>query len=421
MDEGATLILRHDPADLAERIAPFGNGSRPSASLMFVPIPDGTTTVGMLSIQSYRKDAYDFADLDILQSLADYCGGALSRILNREALDESERRLREAQAISHIGNFSWNARTNRVTWSDELFRIYGESRESFVPTFESYLASAHPDDRPRVLETLQAAMASFAGFDHEYRVLLADRSLRWVHARGVAIRTEDGNCAGLEGTCQDITESRKAQQTLQESLREKEALLREIHHRVKNNLQVISSLLRLEAGRCVQPDTRGVLNDMQGRIRSMAMLHESLYRSGRFASVDLSAYLSQLATQAFRTANQSSAGIELRLHLDPCLIGMEQAIPCGLLVNELISNCLKHGFPDGRSGEVQLALSNPDDGRRIQLTVSDTGVGLPEDFGAIRGLSLGLQLVSDLARQLGGTLEIGPERAAIFTVTFQGQ
>ncbi len=220
---------------------------------------------------------------------------------------------------------------------------------------------------------------------------------------------------------QDISQRKQAEQALQQSLQEKVALLNEVHHRVKNNLQVITSLLRLEAARSAQPDTKAVLKDMQGRIYAMALLHESLYRAGNFASIDLATYLKQLAMQAFRAQSSDSAAVRLVLELAAVDVILDQATPCGLLVNELISNALKHGFPDGRVGEVRVVLQPGPLASSWQLTVCDTGVGLPDDFLARRAQSLGLQLVADLARQLGGTLEIEPGPGANFKVTFPVQ
>lgn len=204
---------------------------------------------------------------------------------------------------------------------------------------------------------------------------------------------------------------------LHASLRETEALLKEVHHRVKNNLQVITSLLRLEAGRSHEPATRLVLKEMQGRIRSMALLHETLYRSGNFARVDMADYLRQLVTQLVRAQGGGETGsVKLILDLSPTRFEIDQAIPCGLIVNELVANSLKHGFPAGSSGEIHVFLG-PDGGGRIRLRVRDTGAGLPADFQARRERSLGLQLVTDLVRQIGGQLEIAPDSpGASFTV-----
>ena len=214
----------------------------------------------------------------------------------------------------------------------------------------------------------------------------------------------------------NITQRMRADEALRSSIREKEALLKEVHHRVKNNLQVITSLLRLEISRSTEIATRGVLTEMQGRIRSMALLHETLYRTGRFARVDLANYLRQLATQLFRAQNTAPGAVRLELDLRSLVVDIDQAIPCGLIVNELLTNSLKHAFGPG-GGELRVRIGADADGW-ARLEVSDSGPGLPPDFEARRGASLGLQLVSDLARQLGGVLEIGPESVPRFAVRF---
>ena len=209
----------------------------------------------------------------------------------------------------------------------------------------------------------------------------------------------------------------RAEEALVSSLREKEALLKEVHHRVKNNLQVIASLLRLEARRIDHSLTRSVLKEMQGRIQSMALLHETLYRSGNFSRVDLAPYLSQLAHQLFRSLIAQPGTVKLNLDLTPVHLEIDQAIPCGLIVNELASNSLKHGFPEGRTGEVWIQLHPDGDKGAFRLVVRDSGVGLPQNFAWQQQRSLGLQLVSDLAQQLQGELKVGPGPEAVFEVT----
>jgi len=221
----------------------------------------------------------------------------------------------------------------------------------------------------------------------------------------------------------ELLETRVRERTsaLNASLKDKEALLKEVHHRVKNNMQVITSLLRLESRRSTVADTKVVLGDMQARIRAMALLHELLYRTGTFASVDLGKYLSQLSTQAFQNQAMNLRSVQLVLNLGSVPVGMDQAVTCGLLVNELISNCLKHGFPAHDQGLVSIDLIRLDDADLWSLRVADTGVGLPGNFEEKRKESLGLQLVSDLARQIGGELEIAPnsDKGVVFIVNFR--
>ena len=203
---------------------------------------------------------------------------------------------------------------------------------------------------------------------------------------------------------------------LSESLREKEALLREVHHRVKNNLQVITSILRLESGRSDNPASIAVLQDMQDRVRSMALLHETIYRTGTFSAIDLGDYLRQVATQAFRALQTGPGQVRLRLDLGTLRLNLDQATPCGLLANELLSNSFKHGFANGGSGEICVELQPLDEQNHWRLRVYDTGVGLPADFQTRREGGLGLKLVAGLAEQIGGRLEIGP--GAMFSVVF---
>lgn len=206
-----------------------------------------------------------------------------------------------------------------------------------------------------------------------------------------------------------------ADRALRHSVHEKDVLLKEVHHRVKNNLQLISSLLRLETGRTDDLRVHDVLTEMQGRILSMALLHETLYRSADLAHINLGHYLTQLARQAFRSL--APAGhLQLRTTLVDAEVEPDQAIPCGLLVNELVANAIKHGFPDDAPGTITVSLAR--DGEALCLDVRDDGVGLPDDLDARRATSLGLHLVSVLATQLNGTLTSDSVAGAHFSLRF---
>ncbi|MCV2366529.1 histidine kinase dimerization/phosphoacceptor domain -containing protein [Roseateles oligotrophus] len=223
---------------------------------------------------------------------------------------------------------------------------------------------------------------------------------------------------------QDVELRRQQQVLAQEvvdrtsALREKTALLLEVHHRVKNNLQVITSLLRMETSRSEHQPTKAVLKDMQGRIRSMALLHETIYRKGTFAAIDLGSYIGQIASESLKTLLIGAGTVSLRLDFGAVQVGLDQATPCGMLVTELLANCLKHGFPEGRTGEISISLALLKKTNIWRLRVSDNGIGLPADFEARRQRSLGLQLVGDLAAQMSGALHIESGSRAVFTVDF---
>ena len=261
---------------------------------------------------------------------------------------------------------------------------------------------------------LSVINATAPSFSFEYPCHSADKK-RWFH---LSVTPLGNGADGVVVSHTDISERKEVEAQLRATVLEKNALLKEVHHRVKNNLQVITSLLRLQASRSTQTETKSVLSEMQSRIRTMAILHETLYRVGVFSSVDLGAFLKDLSILAFRAMHTQSDRVRLELDLASVQVSVEQATACGLLVNELISNCLKHGFPEDVSGEVRVTLNSCDDSQRLRLTVSDTGVGLPADFEARRGQSLGLQLVSDLAKKVGGELVITTTPAVAFEVIF---
>jgi two-component sensor histidine kinase len=215
----------------------------------------------------------------------------------------------------------------------------------------------------------------------------------------------------------EIEERERAEQQIRVSLKEKEMLLQEIHHRVKNNLQVISSLLNLQAGYIESEEIQAVFRDSQNRVRSMALVHEKLYRSTDLARVDLAEYIRNLATFLFGSYQAAAGRIALEVQADKVLLGIDAAVPCGLILNELISNTLKHAFPDGRSGQIWVELGQ-DDNRQVTLVVADNGIGLPPDFDILETDSLGMQLVDTLIEQLDGTLEIQSQAGTQFTITF---
>ena len=215
----------------------------------------------------------------------------------------------------------------------------------------------------------------------------------------------------------DVTRRALIEQQIKMSLQEKEALLREIHHRVKNNLQVISSLLALQARAVADDSTKKMFHESRDRIHSMALLHESLYKSDNLARIDFPEYIRQLAEHLFRSYGVAAEKIHLRAELDPVFLNMDNAVPCGLLVNELISNSLKYAFPNGRGGEIYVGVRSV--GVRVKLTVADDGVGLPAGFDWANARSLGLRLVRTLAQQLDATLEHTGEPGTRFQLTFR--
>ncbi len=218
----------------------------------------------------------------------------------------------------------------------------------------------------------------------------------------------------------DVTEKRRVDELMRASLEEKTVLLQEIHHRVKNNLQIISSLLELQSGLIVDEQFRRYVLDSQNRIMAMALVHEKLYQSECFAAIDFGDYIDDLAHALFAGYVKDSQLVQIRVDAGDFSLGIDEAIPCGLIVNELVSNSLKHAFPSGRRGHITVQSHAGADGR-ITLKVADTGIGLPPllDFDTTE--TLGLQLVAMLVKQLKGTVEMNSgQSGTVFVITFPG-
>ncbi len=202
------------------------------------------------------------------------------------------------------------------------------------------------------------------------------------------------------------------------SLGEKESLLQEVHHRVKNNLQLISSLLSLQAHRIAEPAVAELFAESRNRVRSMALVHENLYRAGNFARVPMDQHLEKLCAQLCHVYGLDERRVRLHLQVDDIELSLSQAVSCGLIVNELVSNALKHAFPGGSSGDIHVRMQALPE-QRYQLTVADSGIGLPVHIGPESADTLGLQLVVDLSHQLRGKLQVVREAGTLFCIEFR--
>jgi PAS domain S-box-containing protein len=229
------------------------------------------------------------------------------------------------------------------------------------------------------------------------------------------IQTEEGMM--VLSAIVDISDRKHKEQSIHAALKEKDVLLGEIHHRVKNNLQVVHSLLGLQSTNLGDETAIGMMRESQNRIRSMALIHQTLYESKDFARVDFRNFLDSLVPTLISSYGVATDRVALLINARDVLLPINAAIPCGLLVNELISNALKHAFPDDRRGEITIALlmDNP---QYAVLTVSDNGVGIPETFNLEQTPTLGLQLVTMLSDQLGGAIEINRANPTRFALRF---
>jgi len=226
----------------------------------------------------------------------------------------------------------------------------------------------------------------------------------------------DGEVVASIAIYRDITKRKKAEEQVRSSLEEKEVLLKEIHHRVKNNMQIVSSMLRLQAGQSKNEDFIEMCNVGQSRIRSIALIHESLYKSSDFARIDFSKYIEKLMTHLFSIYEGGKERIEFEVDVEDVFLDINKAIPCGLIINELVSNSLRHAFPNHMEGKISVEMLR-ENGKHI-LIVKDTGIGFPEEIDFRNAKTLGMQLVTDLVKQLRGTIKLAKDGATEFKITF---
>jgi two-component sensor histidine kinase len=232
----------------------------------------------------------------------------------------------------------------------------------------------------------------------------------------------DGKPMYLAGYTIDITSRKLAGDTIKAALNEKEILLREVHHRVKNNLQVVSSLLNLQANKIADTAIKETLEQSRNRIRSIALVHEKLYQTGNFAEINVKEYTRSLVSELFRVYLADPQKIHIRTEIEDVNIPLMYAIPYGLILNEIISNSLKYAFPEEQAlktkPEIFIVIKTLAN-NRLQLCAGDNGIGLPEDYQLTDSLSLGLYLIRILStEQLDGEIEIANKKGTIFTITF---
>lgn len=294
-----------------------------------------------------------------------------------------------------------------------------------------FIQLTHPDDIHSDLEQLQQMIAGTTSrFQMEKRFIKKNGAVMWGNLTATLIRHQDGTPLYSMGMVEDISEAKhdevvrkQVEQQIKASLQEKEVLLKEVHHRVKNNLQVISSLLRMQARQTNDGSTAALFQDAQHRVQSMSLIHEQLYQSPNLSQIDFGDYLYRLVNNLFHSYGISQQQIALEIETNEPNLTLNTAIPCGLIVNELVSNSLKYAFPNGQSGTIAIQLQSQPCHEHIGsyqgiLTISDNGIGIPQNLDWQTSPSLGLRIVRNLVTQLKGTLTLSQSRGTHFCITF---
>jgi PAS domain S-box-containing protein len=378
-----------------------------------------------LEIERVRKDGSTVYLKEYFTPIRRGANGAMQGMLLIEDITE-RKRVQDALIGSEVKYRNIVEASNDLIW-----RVNEQGRFTFVNRASYDILGFEPEEligssilnfiNPDIEEVLQDLMAKVLDGESFDKVELTMKNhagnLCYLSTKIQPYVDANGIIIGCSGTSADITHIIKYQNELEASLAEKEVLIKEIHHRVKNNLAIISGLFSLQMLNVTDSDTIQLLNESQSRIQSIATIHEKLYQNELFSSIEIASYLKELIEDIGDTFRRSDRIIDINLHAEEVHLNVNQAIPFGILANELITNSYKYAFPKKKLGKIDLSITK--NGDFIEFYIRDNGIGLPENFEIMKSDSLGMTLVLSLTDQLNGDLSYGTEVGAFFKLVFK--
>jgi PAS domain S-box-containing protein len=350
------------------------------------------------------------------------------RKLIEDALKESEQRLSDIFDFLPDATFAINMEGEVIAWNRAIEEMTGTSKDEIMGKGNfAYSIPWYGEPRPILIDLINEENSEYISrYDYvnkEGQTFFAEVFVPSVYGGkggylwliASPLFDHEGKQYGAIESVRDITERKTADEQLIKSLKEKEVLLQEIHHRVKNNMQIISSLLNLQT-QYVDDEAVDVLKESQNRVKSMSIIHEKLYRSNDFTRINIADYINSLVNGLFHSYAIKDDQVTLNFDIDDIKLNIETAVPCGLIISELVSNSLKYAFPDGK-GEIRISLKEVYD--QIELIISDNGIGLPDDLDIAKNDSLGLKLVNSLTNQIDGQIELDRSQGTTYRIIFK--
>ena len=397
----------------------------PSLDWLGVPLIVEGQTIGVMAVQTYKEGVrFSQIDLDVLNAVSSTVATVIYRKRIEDKLLESEQMYRTLIGASPDTIIEMDMEGVIKYVSPPAMEVFHlKSEEQVIGTkFQDWVV---PSDQPVIKNQFQKVIKNKPFRNASFQFINAEGGLLVGECNTGLLMDSDGKVTGLVTVMRDITDRKKAEDQLKEALQEKEALLREVHHRVKNNLQIMSSLLSIQEEKIEDKNAKDALRNAQSRIRSMAYIHEDLYQASHLAYVDLNSYLQKLVQNLLDLYSMSKQ-VTANYQIDSSQIGLDTAIPCGLIVNELVSNSLKYAFPGKREGIINIRFfqeKNSKKSNQFTLEVADNGVGFDDPGRDPEGNSrkLGFQLVQILAKQLNGTVQIDKIAGVRISITFSSK
>ena len=331
----------------------------------------------------------------------------------------SEERLQLALEAFGDGLWDWNIEKGETYFSPQILDLLGVKSEELNHKIESWKALIHTKDKARVLNILEEHLEGKSpNYSAEYQIRTKSGQWKWIASYGkVVIRDPNKKPLRMIGVHRDIDQRKRIEISIKDSLEEKKTLLKEIHHRVKNNLQVICSLLSLQSRIVEEQSVRSLLQGTQGRVKSMALVHEKLYRTESLSKINMADHVHDLLTDLRSSFGEKAENIDVDIKVPlEQFLSIDIAVPFGLIINELVSNSFKYAFNAAEKGKIWIQ-ARLEENHKLFLNVRDDGIGLPKDFDIENTKTLGLILVQDLTDQLDGTLMIDNSCGASFFIT----
>lgn len=419
------LPLAEDKELFMKTCAPPQDKENPSTLEDYIPLTDGRI-IRLFSTQiNGKKDCYFgklfiFEDIRRLEKIGNSSETELHSFKNQRFLNDIKDREEHLSLITDNMldlMFQVNSEGIFEYVSPSIKDLLGYEAEDIIGKRDyEFINMVHPDDFEILMDTIQLVIQTLKPNRAQHRFKHADGHYIWVETVGNPLSNDKKEFSGAVYITRDITELKKVENQLKSSLEEKEVLLREIHHRVKNNMQIISSLLNLQSRYLNDEKTVNVLNESRNRVKSMAMVHEELYRSRDLSKIDFADYIQRLLSGLFSSYGVDKNVIKPEINVENIFLNINMAVPCGLIINELVSNSLKHAFLQGQNGKISIKFYP--NGKKYVLKVADNGTGFPENIDFENTKTLGLQLVNTLVKQLSGSIDICSSSGTSFKIVF---
>jgi two-component sensor histidine kinase/PAS domain-containing protein len=332
-------------------------------------------------------------------------------------LREKEGQLSWAQKVAHLGNWSTNLETNEGLWSDEQYRIFG-----FFPgipekiTLDTFFSRIHPEDREKVRKTLEKATIEEPYYEINFKTIPIEGVERNIHAQGEIESDASGKPVRIIGTDQDVTILRQSERHLEQALAEKEVLLKEVYHRVKNNLVMIASLVNLQKNEMQDQQAIDSFEELQKRLNAIAIIHEKLYRSTDLTNISMKEYIKDLVDTLIYSLSSNPIGIDLDLEAHDIQLPAEIIIPLGLIVTEIVTNSLKYAFHGKQNNKILIHYR--EESNNVYLIIGDNGNPPVDKKMITQSQSLGMRLVYILTEQINGTLDLDISDGTMFSICF---